>query len=182
MELHKYPQPGLLFPSHRYTHRTCHTNSIELQTTPCLRSLPFYHPSTAKHKTLHPLSPGPLSRVFGMPWQSPRMSSSGGGVSLMPTQKSSSTAKSASYSQYTLTKHSPAYWSNIRFLDTENFVNAIAPRGDLTKIDRVQFAMLFHVADASKRSLVSWEDFTVFETLLKRPDADYWIAFQYFDV
>jgi solute carrier family 25 aspartate/glutamate transporter 12/13 len=69
-----------------------------------------------------------------------------------------------------------------KFLDTENFVNAIAPRGDLTKIDRAQFAMLFRVADASKRSLVSWGDFTVFETLLKRPDADYWIAFQYFDV
>lgn len=29
---------------------------------------------------------------------------------------------------------------------------------------------------------MSWEDFTVFETLLKRPDADYWMAFQYFDV
>jgi len=42
--------------------------------------------------------------------------------------------------------------------------------------------MLFRVADASKRGLVSWEDFTVFETLLKRPDADHWIAFQYFDV
>ncbi|KAG9314129.1 mitochondrial carrier domain-containing protein [Chiua virens] len=69
-----------------------------------------------------------------------------------------------------------------KFLDTENFVNAIAPRGDLTKIGRPQFAMLFRVADASKRGLVSWEDFTVFQTLLKRPDADHWIAFQYFDV
>ncbi|KAF8445670.1 mitochondrial carrier [Boletus edulis BED1] len=69
-----------------------------------------------------------------------------------------------------------------KFLDTENFVNAIVPRGDLTKIDRAQFAMLFRVADASKRGLVSWEDFTIFETVLKRPDADYWIAFQYFDV
>ncbi|KIJ66207.1 hypothetical protein HYDPIDRAFT_86886 [Hydnomerulius pinastri MD-312] len=69
-----------------------------------------------------------------------------------------------------------------RFLDPENFVNAIAPRGDLTKIGRAQFAILFRVADASKRGLVSWEDFTVFETLLKRPDADYWMAFQYFDV
>ncbi|KAG6335474.1 hypothetical protein ID866_3624 [Astraeus odoratus] len=69
-----------------------------------------------------------------------------------------------------------------KFLDPENFVNAIAPRGDLTKIGRAQFAILFRVADASKRGLVSWEDFTVFETMLKRPDADYWIAFQYFDV
>ncbi|KAF9245862.1 mitochondrial carrier domain-containing protein [Melanogaster broomeanus] len=69
-----------------------------------------------------------------------------------------------------------------KFLDPENFVNAIAPRGDLTKIGRAQFAILFRVADASKRGLISWEDFTVFETLLKRPDADYCIAFKYFDV
>lgn len=69
-----------------------------------------------------------------------------------------------------------------KYLDPESFVNAIAPREDLTKIGRSQFAILFRVADTSKRGLVSWEDFTVFETLLKRPDADYWMAFQYFDV
>ena len=67
-------------------------------------------------------------------------------------------------------------------MDRDNFVNAIAPTGDLTKIGRAQFAILFRVADTSKRGLVSWSDFTVFETLLKRPDADYWMAFQYFDV
>lgn len=70
----------------------------------------------------------------------------------------------------------------IRYLDPESFVNAIAPKGDLTKIGRTQFAILFRVADTSRRGLVSWDDFTVFETLLKRPDADYWMAFQYFDV
>lgn len=69
-----------------------------------------------------------------------------------------------------------------RYLDPDNFVNAIAPKSDSTKIGRAQFAILFRVADSSKRGLVSWDDFTVFETLLKRPDADYWIAFQYFDV
>jgi len=67
-------------------------------------------------------------------------------------------------------------------LDTESFVKAIAPVEDLTKIGRNQFAILFRVADTSKRGLVSWEDFVVFETLLKRPDADYYVAFQYFDV
>jgi solute carrier family 25 aspartate/glutamate transporter 12/13 len=71
---------------------------------------------------------------------------------------------------------------HIRYLDTESFVNAIAPKGDLTRIGRSQFAILFRIADTSRRGLVSWEDFTVFETLLKRPDADYWMAFQYFDV
>lgn len=67
-------------------------------------------------------------------------------------------------------------------MDPDSFVNAIAPKTDSTKIGRAQFAILFRVADSSKRGLVSWDDFTVFETLLKRPDADYWIAFQYFDV
>ena len=52
----------------------------------------------------------------------------------------------------------------------------------MTKIGRRQFSILFRVADTSKRGLVSWEDFVVFETLLKRPDADYFVAFQYFDV
>ncbi|KAG1757250.1 mitochondrial carrier domain-containing protein [Suillus lakei] len=69
-----------------------------------------------------------------------------------------------------------------KYLDPDSFVNAIAPKSDSTKIGRAQFAILFRVADSSKRGLVSWDDFTVFETLLKRPDADYWIAFQYFDV
>ncbi|KAJ7651670.1 mitochondrial carrier domain-containing protein [Mycena polygramma] len=69
-----------------------------------------------------------------------------------------------------------------KYLDPESFVNAIAPSGDLSRIGRAQFAILFRVADTSRRGLVSWEDFTVFETVLKRPDADYWMAFQYFDV
>ncbi|OBZ79884.1 Calcium-binding mitochondrial carrier protein Aralar1 [Grifola frondosa] len=60
--------------------------------------------------------------------------------------------------------------------------DATAPKDDLTRFGRAQFATLFRVADASKRGLVSWDDFVVFQTILKRPDADYWIAFQYFDV
>ncbi|KAJ7040334.1 mitochondrial carrier domain-containing protein [Mycena alexandri] len=72
--------------------------------------------------------------------------------------------------------------TNAKIVKGENFVNAIAPSGDLSRIGRAQFAILFRVADTSRRGLVSWEDFTVFETMLKRPDADYWMAFQYFDV
>jgi solute carrier family 25 (mitochondrial aspartate/glutamate transporter), member 12/13 len=67
-------------------------------------------------------------------------------------------------------------------LDRDSFVNAIAPSEDFTKIRRDQFAVLFKVADQSNRDLVSWDDFTVFQTLLKRPDADYLIAFKFFDV
>ncbi len=69
-----------------------------------------------------------------------------------------------------------------RFLNVEQFVNAIAPKADLTKTGRAQYATLFRVADTSKRGLVSWDDFVIFETILKRPDADYYMAFQYFDV
>ncbi|THV07460.1 mitochondrial carrier [Dendrothele bispora CBS 962.96] len=69
-----------------------------------------------------------------------------------------------------------------KVLDPESFVNAIAPADDLSKIGRTQFAILFRVADTSRRGYLTWEDFTVFETVLKRPDADYWMAFQYFDV
>ncbi|KAG9028301.1 mitochondrial aspartate-glutamate transporter agc1 [Tulasnella sp. JGI-2019a] len=70
---------------------------------------------------------------------------------------------------------------NEKFLDRESFVNAIASQGDLNRIDRDSFAILFRVADSQKKGLVSWDDFLLFETLLKRPDADYYIAFQYFD-
>ncbi|KAH9065683.1 mitochondrial inner membrane protein [Lactarius vividus] len=69
-----------------------------------------------------------------------------------------------------------------KLLDRDQFVNAIAPKGDLTRISRAQFAILFRVADAAKRGLLSWDDFVVFQALLKRPDADYYMAFQYFDV
>lgn len=68
-----------------------------------------------------------------------------------------------------------------RFLDQDSFIDAIAPAEDFRKIKREQYSVLFSVADISRRNLISWEDFTVFETLLKRPDADYQIAFQYFD-
>ena len=69
-----------------------------------------------------------------------------------------------------------------RFLNREQFINAVAPKSDLTRIGRAQYASLFRVADVAKRGLLSWDDFVVFQTLLKRPDADYYIAFQYFDV
>ena len=71
---------------------------------------------------------------------------------------------------------------NPRYLNVEQFVDAIAPKADLTGIGRAQYATLFRVADSSKRGLVSWDDFVIFETILKRPDADYYMAFEYFDV
>ena len=61
-------------------------------------------------------------------------------------------------------------------------MNAIAPKEDFSRINRAQFGILFRVADRAKIGRISWDDFYLFETILKRPDAEYWIAFQYFDV
>jgi solute carrier family 25 aspartate/glutamate transporter 12/13 len=69
-----------------------------------------------------------------------------------------------------------------RYLDQEAFVDAIAPKDDLSRMSSAQFGILFKVADRANSGRVSWDDFYIFETLLKRPDAEYWIAFQYFDV
>jgi hypothetical protein len=91
-------------------------------------------------------------------------------------------AKSASFTCDPPSQKGPDLNAGGRFLDRDQFVNAIAPKGDLTRIGRAQYAVLFRVADVAKRGLLSWDDFVVFQTLLKRPDADYYIAFQYFDV
>ena len=70
----------------------------------------------------------------------------------------------------------------VKVLEHRTIRRGHRPAGDLTKLCRRQFPALFRVADTSRRGLVSWEDFVVFETLLKRADADYYVAFQYFDV
>ncbi|KAK1926724.1 putative mitochondrial inner membrane protein [Papiliotrema laurentii] len=70
-----------------------------------------------------------------------------------------------------------------KYLGPTQFIDAIAPIEEgFSRIKREQYSVLFRVADSSRRGLVSFEDFVVFETLLKRPDADYQLAFQVFDV
>ncbi|WVW82453.1 hypothetical protein I302_104463 [Kwoniella bestiolae CBS 10118] len=69
-----------------------------------------------------------------------------------------------------------------KYLNPSQFIDAIAPTDEgFSKIKREQYTNLFKVADNAGRGLVSWEDFVVFETLLKRPDADYQLAFLVFD-
>ncbi|OCF54221.1 solute carrier family 25 (mitochondrial aspartate/glutamate transporter), member 12/13 [Kwoniella mangroviensis CBS 10435] len=69
-----------------------------------------------------------------------------------------------------------------KYLNPSQFIDAIAPTDEgFSKIKREQYTNLFTVADNTGRGLVSWEDFVVFETLLKRPDADYQLAFLVFD-
>ncbi|WVO19986.1 uncharacterized protein IAS62_001276 [Cryptococcus decagattii] len=70
-----------------------------------------------------------------------------------------------------------------KFLNPSQFIDAIAPTDEgFSKIRREQYGNLFKVADSTRRGLVSFEDFVLFETLLKRPDADYQLAFLVFDV
>ncbi|KAF9996141.1 mitochondrial aspartate-glutamate transporter agc1 [Entomortierella chlamydospora] len=68
-----------------------------------------------------------------------------------------------------------------KFMTRDDFVNAIAPGEDYKRLQRSQYAVLFDVADQSKRGFLSMTDFTVFENLLSRPDAEYEIAFRLFD-
>jgi solute carrier family 25 (mitochondrial aspartate/glutamate transporter), member 12/13 len=65
----------------------------------------------------------------------------------------------------------------------QDFVDAITPEGeDYHKIKREQYAILFHVADRRRRDRVNMQDWTAFENLLVKPDAEYDIAFRLFDI
>lgn len=61
----------------------------------------------------------------------------------------------------------------LRYLDTEAFVNAIAPATDFGKIGRSQYSILFQIADSRKANQVTWDEFLVFQGLLKKPDAEF---------
>ncbi|TXT09606.1 uncharacterized protein COLE_03540 [Cutaneotrichosporon oleaginosum] len=69
-----------------------------------------------------------------------------------------------------------------KFLNADQFINAIAPTDEgFNRIKRQQYNVLFQVADAKKRGLVSFNDFVLFETRECGPDADYQLAFSVFD-
>lgn len=66
---------------------------------------------------------------------------------------------------------------NHRFLDEEGFINAVAPSNEtFHKIHKSQYSILFKIADLEKSGKVTWDDFVVFQTLLKKPDAEFeWV-------
>ncbi|KAM0793053.1 hypothetical protein ACM66B_000540 [Microbotryomycetes sp. NB124-2] len=68
-----------------------------------------------------------------------------------------------------------------KYLSEPDFVSAIAPSSDFAKITREQYGLLFRIADQRKVGKVSWDDFVNFEASLQRPDAEFDIAFKYFD-
>lgn len=62
------------------------------------------------------------------------------------------------------------------------FPRAQADQLQQHKIKREQYAILFKVADPRRRGRVTLADWGTFENLLARPDAEYEIAFRFFDV
>lgn len=86
-----------------------------------------------------------------------------------------------------LTRRTFEKWASVekdgqRFLALEDFVNAVAPPNeDYHKISRNSYAVLFEVADRTRRGLVSLNDWYAFSDLLDKPDAEYEIAFRFFD-
>ncbi|KAF1991952.1 calcium-binding mitochondrial carrier protein Aralar1 [Aulographum hederae CBS 113979] len=69
------------------------------------------------------------------------------------------------------------------YLGEEEFINAVAPNSeDFHKIKRSQYAILFRVADRKQAGRITLSDWTNFDNLLAKPDAEYEIAFRLFDV
>ncbi|KAL9098472.1 MAG: hypothetical protein Q9163_005871 [Psora crenata] len=69
-----------------------------------------------------------------------------------------------------------------KYMTEDDFINAIAPASEnYHKIRREQFAILFEVADRKKNGRIYLKDWSVFENLLAKPDAEYEIAFRLFD-
>ncbi|PLB46010.1 mitochondrial carrier protein [Aspergillus steynii IBT 23096] len=68
------------------------------------------------------------------------------------------------------------------FMTEDDFVEAIAPKHeDYHKIQREHYGILFKVADKRRSGKLSLGDWSTFENLLAKPDAEYEIAFRLFD-
>ncbi|KAF2427361.1 mitochondrial carrier protein [Tothia fuscella] len=81
-------------------------------------------------------------------------------------------------------KHAVKDEESGEFYMTENeFIEAVAPQGeDYHKIKREQYSILFRVADRRNTGRVTLQEWSNFENLLAKPDAEYEIAFRLFDV
>lgn len=78
--------------------------------------------------------------------------------------------------------HASTTLNDESFLKKEDFIEAIYPLDGCNTIQRDQFGILFDIADTKKRGLLSFTDFVVFKDLLSRPDAEYVIAYNLFDL
>ncbi|EWC47866.1 hypothetical protein DRE_02748 [Drechslerella stenobrocha 248] len=73
-----------------------------------------------------------------------------------------------------------------KFMTQVDFIEAVtpppgSPAASYHKIPREQYGVLFQVADRSRAGQISLQDYTFFENLLSKPDAEYEIAFRLFD-
>ncbi|PGH18949.1 hypothetical protein AJ80_04276 [Polytolypa hystricis UAMH7299] len=69
------------------------------------------------------------------------------------------------------------------YMTEDDFIDAIAPKQeDYHKIKREQYGILFRIADRRRSGKINLHDWTAFENLLAKPDAEYEIAFRLFDV
>ncbi|KAK5715631.1 mitochondrial aspartate-glutamate transporter agc1 [Elasticomyces elasticus] len=67
------------------------------------------------------------------------------------------------------------------YMGEKEFVDAIAPEGeDYHKIKREQYSLLFSIADRAHKGRITIQDWSVFNNLLAKPDAEYEIAFRLF--
>ncbi|KAK5126727.1 hypothetical protein LTR85_009661 [Meristemomyces frigidus] len=68
-----------------------------------------------------------------------------------------------------------------QYLDEQAFIDAVAPQGeDYHKIKREQYSILFGIADRHHKNRVNLQDWSLFNNLLAKPDAEYEIAFRLF--
>ncbi|KAK8212315.1 calcium-binding mitochondrial carrier protein-like protein Aralar1 [Phyllosticta capitalensis] len=69
------------------------------------------------------------------------------------------------------------------FLGKDQFIDGVAPATeDFHKIKRDQYGILFLVADRSKSGRVTLQDWSFYNNLISKPDAEYELAFRLFDV
>ncbi|ORY19720.1 mitochondrial carrier domain-containing protein [Clohesyomyces aquaticus] len=68
------------------------------------------------------------------------------------------------------------------FLGENEFIDAVAPEGeDYHKIKRFQYGILFIVADRERKGRVTLHDWSNFQNLLAKPDAEYEVTYRLFD-
>ncbi|KAI9022157.1 mitochondrial carrier domain-containing protein [Phycomyces nitens] len=79
-------------------------------------------------------------------------------------------------------KHASVQKEDGKYMSQDDFLAAVAPGEDFKKIQREQFGLLYKIADQSKRGLISFNDFVIFQNLLSKADAEYEVAFRVFDV
>ncbi|EUC43519.1 hypothetical protein COCMIDRAFT_100610 [Bipolaris oryzae ATCC 44560] len=79
-------------------------------------------------------------------------------------------------------KHAQKDESGEYYLNEDQFITAVAPEGeDYHKIKRYQYGILFQVADRDQKGKVNIHDWSVFQNLLAKPDAEYEVVFRFFD-